>query len=187
MIPPTIKLGGSRLRPLRSEDAAAWQAYLRDAEVVEFTSYPLMSLDATESMIERCLAGYAAGSSCTWALVQSEDVLVGTCGFCSLSAAEGTAELSYDLAKPYWGHGLMSRAVAACVEWAFAQPEFRQIHAYVMVGNARSEQLLRRAGFTVAKYLKDYRLCRGAVRDYRVFGLERSDWLRERRGRPTRG
>ncbi len=46
MIPPTIDLAGIRLRGLRPEDAGAWHAYLSDPLVIEFTSYPVMSLAA---------------------------------------------------------------------------------------------------------------------------------------------
>jgi [ribosomal protein S5]-alanine N-acetyltransferase len=186
MIPPTIQLESTCLRPLRIEDAVAWHSYLSDPAVIELTSYPAMSLAAVTSMLETCLAGYAAGSSCTWALVADEDSLVGTCGFCRLARDGGVAELAYDLARRHWGRGWMSQAVRACIEWALAQPEFRRVEASVMVGNARSERLLKRAGFKQEGLLKAYRVCRGEPRDYILFSLGRADWLGQRTGRPTR-
>jgi ribosomal-protein-alanine N-acetyltransferase len=103
MTPPTIDLTGIRLRGLRPEDAVAWHAYLSDPLVIEFTSYPVMSLAAVQAMIQRCREGYASGDSCTWAVAtEADDELIGTCGFNALSRSQGWAELSYVLARPYW-------------------------------------------------------------------------------------
>ncbi len=188
MIPPTIDLAGIRLRGLRPEDAVAWHAYLSDPLVTELTSYPVMSLVAVQSMIERCRDGYAAGSSCTWAVAtELDDELVGTCGFNRLSRSQGWAELAYDLARSYWGRGFISQAVGACLGWAFEQPEFNRVHAFVMVGNARSERVLERARFTREGCLRAYRTCRGQPRDYWVFSILRPEWEQALRGRPTSG
>jgi ribosomal-protein-alanine N-acetyltransferase len=177
MTPPTIELTGIRLRGLRPEDAAAWHAYLGDPLVTELTSYPEMSLAAVQSMIERCREGYAAGSSSTWAVAtSSDDQLVGTCGFNALSRYQGWAELAYDLARPYWGRGFIAQAVGACLDWAFEQPDFNRVHAFVMVGNERSERVLERARFTREGRLRAFRMCRGQPRDYCVFSILRPEW-----------
>lgn len=179
MTPPTIQLTGIKLRGLRPEDAVAWHAYLCDPSVTEFTSYPAMSLEGVESMIERCRSGYAAGTSCTWALAtEADDELIGTCGFNQWAAVQGWAELAYDLARSYWGRGFISQAVGACLRWAFEQPGLNRVHAFVMVGNARSERVLERARFTCEGHLRAFRTCRGQPRDYRVFSILRPEWER---------
>jgi ribosomal-protein-alanine N-acetyltransferase len=177
MTPPTIELAGIRLRGLRPDDAVAWHAYLSEPLVTELTSYPVMSLAAVQSMIERCRDGYAAGTSCTWAVVTgAHDELVGTCGFNQLSRSQGWAELAYDLARSYWGRGFIAQAVRACLGWAFEQPELNRVHAFVMVGNERSERVLERARFTREGRLRAYRMCRGQPRDYWVFSILRWEW-----------
>ena len=181
MIPPAIDLSGARLRGLRLEDSVAWHAYLSDPLVTEHTSYPVMSLADVRSLIERCLAGYEAGSSCTWAVARdADDELIGTCGFNRLSRNEGVAELAYDLARAYWGRGLMSQAVEACLDWVFEQPELSRVEAFVMVGNQRSERLLERVGFRREDRLPAYRMCRGEPRDYWVFRIARREWRQAR-------
>jgi RimJ/RimL family protein N-acetyltransferase len=172
-----MDLTNVRLRGLRPEDAIAWYAYLSDPLVIEYTSYPEMSLSAVQAMIERCREGYAADSSCTWAVVTSaEDKLIGTCGFNSLSRFQGWAELAYDLARPCWGRGVIAQAIPACLGWAFEQPEFHRVHAFVMVGNTRSERVLERARFTREGRLRAYRNCRGQPRDYWVYSMLRPEW-----------
>jgi ribosomal-protein-alanine N-acetyltransferase len=182
MIPPTLDLDGIRLRGLRPDDAVAWHAYLSDPLVTELTSYPVMSLEAVQSMIARCREGYASESSCTWAVAtQADDAMIGSCGFNALSSTQGWAELSYDLARSYWGRGFIAQAVGACLDWAFARPEINRVHAYVMVGNGRSERVLERAGFTREGRLRAYRTCRGQPRDYWVFSVLRPEWKRTER------
>ncbi len=188
MNPPTIELDGVRLRGLRPEDAAPWYAYLSDPAVTESTSYPAMSLQAVRSMIERYSAGYAAGTSCKWAVAkQAGDELVGTCGFNELSRRQGWVELAYELAAAYWGRGFIAQAVAACLGWAFEQTEFNRVHAFVMVGNARSERVLERTRFTREGLLRAYRTCRGHPRDFWVFSILRPEWEQVIHGRPTNG
>ena len=120
MVAPIIELSGARLRPLRSR--MPWRGTGTSAtRSSRVTSYPAMSLPAVESMIERCLAGYASDTSCTWAIVAQEDMLL-TCGFCLLSRGQQVAELAYDLARPYWGRGLVSQSVAACLRLGLREP-----------------------------------------------------------------
>lgn len=185
MTPPTIDLTGVRLRGLRPEDAVAWHGYLSDPLVIELTSYPEMSLSAVQSMIARCREGYAAGTSCTWAVATLvENELIGTCGFNTISHSHGWAELAYDLARPHWGHGFIGQAVGACLGWAFEQPGLHRVHAFVMVGNTRSERVLERARFTREGRLRNYRMCRGQPRDYWVFSLVREEWETSAAQRP---
>jgi len=185
-LPPTIELAGVRLRPLRPQDAASWHAYLSDPQVTELTSYPEMTLSAVESMIASRRKSFASGLSCKWAIaLQGDDALVGTCGFNEWSRTHGWAELAYELARSHWGRGIVTQAVAASLRWAFTDGGFTRVHAFVMVGNVRSERVLERAHFTREGRLRSYRLCRGQPRDFSVFSILRPEWEAIERTLPT--
>jgi ribosomal-protein-alanine N-acetyltransferase len=185
---PTIELAGIRLRPLRGDDATACHAYLSDPQVTELTSYPPMSFAEVESMLARVAQAYSAGTSCRWAVaIQDNDQLVETCGFNKWSRIHGWAELAYELARPYWGRGIMSQAVAACLGRGFGTSSFNRMHAFAMIGNHRSELLLERAGFAREGCLRSYRMCRGLSRDFSVFSFLRPEWEVSRRGLLTSG
>jgi len=178
---PTFELSGVRLRPLRPEDAEAWHAYLSDPEVTELTSYPEMSLPDVRSMVEKCRAGFASGSSFKWAIaLQSDDVLVGTCGFNEWSRTHRRAELAYELARPYWGRGFVAQSVAASLDWAFTHGGLNRVHAFVMVGNTRSERVLERAQFTREGCLRSFRVSRGQPRDFCLYSILRPEWEKGR-------
>ena len=157
--PPTIDLDGARLRPLRAADAAALYAYLRDPAVTELTSYPVISGAMVEAIIERSLNRWAAGEPSKWGLaLQQDDQLIGTCGFNEWSQAHRWAELAFDLAQAHWGKGLMRRAVAAVLEWAYRQDQVNRVHAFVRVDNEQSQRLLERSGFVREGCLRSYRV-----------------------------
>lgn len=174
---PAIELDGVRLRPLRAADAAALYAYLRDPVVTELTSYPVVTTQLVDAMIERSLSRWAAGEPSRWGLaLQHDDQLVGTCGFNDWSPAHRWAEMAFDLAPAHSGRGLMRQAVAAALQWAFRQDQVDRVQAFVRVDNRRSERLLERSGFVREGCLRSFRVCRGQRHDFYVYGLLRSDW-----------
>lgn len=174
--PPTLELAGARLRPFRADDADAFFGYLQDPVVIERTSYPVVSREFVESMIERYPSRWAAGDLSKWALaLPHDDRLVGTCGFNEWSQAHRWAELAFDLAPAQWGTGRMRLAVAAVLEWAFDQDLVDRVHAFVRVDNDRSQRLLERSGLVREGCLRSYRVCRGQPHDFYVYSVLRSD------------
>jgi RimJ/RimL family protein N-acetyltransferase len=177
-------LGEFRLRPLRSDDAPAWLAYLSDPRVIEHTSYPELDLPAVEAMLSRQLDGYAAATSCRWALADGNDRLVGTCGFSNWSLPHAHAELVYDLAPAFWGRGLMRGAVGQVLFWAFNIAAFNRVHAFVMTSNAPSIRLLESLHFVREGTLHQYRIARGVARDFYMYAVIK-DTAGNTRGGPT--
>ncbi|MFZ2489905.1 MAG: GNAT family protein [Thermoanaerobaculia bacterium] len=174
-LPPSWSLGEFRLRPLRAEDAPAWLAYLSDPRVIEHTSYPVLDLSAVEAMLSRQLDGYAAATSCRWALADAADRLIGTCGFSNWSLPHAHTELVYDLAPPYWGRGVMRTAVHRVLSWAFNTARFNRVHAYVMTSNIPSIRLLESLSFAREGTLQQFRVARGVPRDFYVYALLRAE------------
>jgi [ribosomal protein S5]-alanine N-acetyltransferase len=129
LLPSSWSLGEFRLRPLRAGDALAWLAYLSDPRVIEHTSFPELDLPGVEAMLSRQLEGYAAGTSCRWALADGTDRLIGTCGFSNWSLPHAHAELVYDLDPAFWRRGLMRAAVQQVLFWAFNTARFNRVHA----------------------------------------------------------
>ena len=174
--PPTFELDGARLRPLRPGDAAALFGYLRDPVVTERTSYPVVTVALVEGMIERSMSRWTAGDLSRWGLaLQSDDQLIGTCGFNDSAPAHRWAEIAFDLAPAHWGKGLMRRAVATVLQWGFQRDQIDRVQAYVRIDNERSQRLLERTGFAREGRLRSFRLCRGQPHDFYIYGLLRSD------------
>ena len=159
---------------MRHSDSAAWYAYLADPRVVEHTSFPELTPASVDAMIARELDGCAAGTSCRWALADSNDRLVGTCGFSNWSLPNSHAELVYDLAPEFWGRGLMRGAVHQVVGWALNDVGFNRVHAFVMTTNVPSMRLLEAVGFSREGTLRRFRIARGVARDFHVYSVLRA-------------
>jgi RimJ/RimL family protein N-acetyltransferase len=57
------------------------------------------------------------------------------------------AELGYWLGRRHWGHGLMTRIVAAYLEWAVPALDLHRIEANVLDVNPASARVLEKNGF----------------------------------------
>ena len=169
-VPPTLVIGEHVLRPFRSDDAAAWCAYLSDARVTEHTSWPPITSDLITGLVAKIIADYAELRSLRWALARGDtDELIGSCGYTSWLRERGTAELAYDLAPAYWGRGVMTAAVRAVVVWAFGTGAVNRVQALVMPSNEASVAVLERTGFRREGILAGHRLVRGVPRDFYVY------------------
>jgi RimJ/RimL family protein N-acetyltransferase len=64
------------------------------------------------------------------------------------------AELGYWLGEPYWGMGIMTRAVLMMVEYGFQQFDIDRIYARPFGTNFASQKVLEKAGFILeARFL----------------------------------
>ena len=166
MQPPRLNRDDVYLRPLRSDDAEAWLAYLLDPEVVELTSYDVKSIDDVVPML----------TAFRWAIARrDDDMLIGTCGFHSWSARDRRAELGYDLSRSYWGRGIATDAVAATVLAAFASTNLNRAEAVARVDNFASHRVLEKTGFVREGRLRDFRMCRGVFHDFYMYSRIRAD------------
>jgi RimJ/RimL family protein N-acetyltransferase len=176
LFPPVIDLGNYRLRPLRTDDALAWYAYLSDPEVTHLTSYNVSSMDQVSNFIATYISDYAERRSSRWALVDADsDQLIGTCGYYSWNPDHSIAELGYDLSREHWGKGLMTEAVRAVVRWGFHEVQINRIQATVMAGNLASMRILEKCGFQSEGLLRQYKICRGQPKDFWMFAQLHSD------------
>jgi ribosomal-protein-alanine N-acetyltransferase len=174
-IPPSLALGRHVLRPFRREDARAWHDYLSDPRVTEHTSWPPVTAELITTLVEKIIEDYAEPKSLRFALARvDDDAVIGSCGFTRWDREQRTAELAYDLARAYWGRGLMTAAVNAAVGWAFSTDVLSHIEAFVMTTNEPSIAVLERTGFQRQAMLAGHRQARGVPRDFYLYRRSRS-------------
>lgn len=59
------------------------------------------------------------------------------------------AELGYWLAEPYWGNGIVTKAIIQIVEYGFKNFDINRIFARPFGNNIASQKVLQKAGFTL--------------------------------------
>lgn len=79
--------------------------------------------------------------------------------------------LGYDLAEKAQGHGYMTEACGAVIDFAFGALALHRLMANYSPTNARSAAVLRRLGFTIEGIAKDYLFINGAWRDHVLTSL----------------
>jgi len=84
--------------------------------------------------------------------------------------------LGYALAHKAQGQGYMYEALQAANEYVFKQLNIHRVMANFMPHNVRSNAVLRRLGFTVEGYARDYLYVNGAWRDHVLTSLTNQDW-----------
>jgi ribosomal-protein-alanine N-acetyltransferase len=98
--------------------------------------------------------------------------VVGTVSFTNIRRGPLQAcELGYGLDFRYQGKGLMTEALRAACAYAFSAMGLHRIQANHLPENLRSAAVLRRLGFVVEGYARDYLLINGHWRDHILTAL----------------
>ncbi len=118
---------------------------------------------------------YVEDASCRFQLLEKSAPLGPVLGQVSLTAytrgAHQSVNLGYSLDYRREGQGMMHEALTASIEHAFHSLGFHRIAANYMPINERSGRVLRRLGFTVEGYARDYLFLNGAWRDHVLTAL----------------
>jgi [ribosomal protein S5]-alanine N-acetyltransferase len=85
-------------------------------------------------------------------------------------------DLGIALAERLQGQGLMTEAVEAVIRYAFVELRLHRVKACYLPTNERSGRLLRRLGFVVEGYARDYLLIDGRWQDQILVGLINPEW-----------
>lgn len=149
------------LRPLEAADIAAWADYLNLPGVYEHTSWNHPSPAELESYLRNEATADPAGRLRLAIAARSNNRLAGTIGFHTVSIANRSAEIAYDLNPTFWGQGLASIMGTELVRWAHDDAKLVRVQATVLETNARSIATLERMSFAREGLLRSYRLVRG--------------------------
>ena len=166
------------LRPWRPEDAPSIARHADDPQVAanlrDVFPCPYQLSDA-EEFIRLCRA--AEPEQAIFRAIVVDGQAVG-----SVALTRGTdvcrrsAELGYWLAEPFWGRGIMTRAVREVCREAFGLfPQLERIYAEPFAGNIGSRRVLEHAGFTLEGVLRKSVCKRGVLQDSCMYALLRGE------------
>jgi [ribosomal protein S5]-alanine N-acetyltransferase len=157
------------IRPLERADIADWFAYLSRPSVFEHTSWNVQSVDELMHYAD-AEAAQAPAALVRFALAARDtNALIGTAGFHTVSPANRSAEIAYDLHPDHWGRGIASTVCARLTAWAIAEADLLRVQATVLQSNLRSVRVLERAGFQREGLLRCYRQVRGTPGDFWMY------------------
>jgi RimJ/RimL family protein N-acetyltransferase len=140
------------LRDFSNEDEELLVSYLNEECVTKYLSARLPQPYTKEAAAWWVSTG---SKMCIVKAITNNGVLVG-----SISAMPGeferqkSAEVGYWIAKPYWGKGIASEALAEFSKTLFLNTDIVRLYAPVFEGNAASARVLEKCGFKLEAILE---------------------------------
>ena len=86
------------------------------------------------------------------------------------------AELGYWLAEPFWGNGIVTRAVKQMVDFAFATYAINRVFARPFGFNKASQKVLEKAGFQLEASFEKTLYKKGDYFDELIYAVRRPEW-----------
>ncbi|WP_193196223.1 GNAT family N-acetyltransferase [Nostoc sp. MG11] len=104
-------------------------------------------------------------------------VIIGTVNFSNfIRGAAHFCYVGYSLAEAKQGKGYMTEALKAATQYVFQELNFHRIMANYMPHNRRSGNVLKRLGFVIEGYARDYLLINGQWEDHILTSLINPNW-----------
>jgi len=143
-----IDLGGYQIRSYELTDKEALVKYANNQNVSnnlrDSFPYPYTEKDAEKWLNLACIQK----PELNFAIANYDELIGGIGLMLQPDIFRYSAEVGYWLAEPFWGKGIVSKAVMAFTRFAFEQFELQRIFAGVFDGNTASVKVLENAGYT---------------------------------------
>ncbi|MES2462896.1 MAG: GNAT family protein [Armatimonadota bacterium] len=132
-------------------------------------------------LIEQMRKRYREKTEVRWGitLLGGDNSVVGMCGYNHWHRIDQRGSIGYDLARAYWGKGVMREAAQAITDFGFERMDLNRLEADVGAGNAASIKLLKALGFQHEGTQRDYYYEEDEFHDLHLYGLLRREWEAE--------
>ena len=137
------------LTKLFADDLPSALQHLADSDIAAATigiPHPYTGDDFASMMAKAEAAELECGYPMYLAIREADGLMIGAIKFCEV-IGEGVWEIGYWLAMPWWGRGIMTKAVRAACDHAFFKWDVGVVFASVIEGSTASERVLLKNGF----------------------------------------
>jgi ribosomal-protein-alanine N-acetyltransferase len=142
----TLDTSRLKLRPIRSEDVAAFEAFYADPEVMAIRKFGVLDVEAARDKVRSMVEHWAAHRFGMWVVEErASGEFAGECGLRWLEDGSNV-ELSYGLYTRFRGRGLATEAARAAVEFGFDVLDLERIVALSRGDNTVSHRVLEKLG-----------------------------------------
>lgn len=165
--------GVTALRPWRESDVPKLVALCQDPEITRWTRVPTTyGITSARAWIAESRALVSDGISAPFALVAATGgELLGSISLMRFTWEHGRGEVGYLLGREARGQGHATRALRLICAWGFQVLGLERIDLYAATGNAASQRVAERTGFTREAVLRSYHRQLGTALDMVAFGL----------------
>lgn len=183
---PVLKTERLLLRAVTPGDADDIFRIMSDPRVMRyFGVLPMASRAEAVQRADTFQKAFQEQTAIRWAITQREGgPFIGTCGYWRLIKAHFRAELGYELAPEWWGHGIMPEAICAVLTFGFTTMGLHSVEAQIHPANIGSRRVLEKLGFVQEGYFHEnyYDPVEDRFTDTAVFSLLQATWLSQEGG-----
>ncbi len=175
---PVLDMNDIVLRELRVTDYKPFYTYLSDPMVNRYVSEEdtPKSLERAKEELKYWGNLFHNRRSIYWGIaLKNTDMLIGTAGFNVWSRTHRRGEVSYDLARPHWGKGIMTRVLQTICDYGFTAMDINRIQATVAMDNIASIRVLSKVGFQQEGIMRDYGILHGKKKDFYMMSYLQKD------------
>jgi RimJ/RimL family protein N-acetyltransferase len=171
---PRIPGAGVTLRPWRDRDVPALVAAYADPAIQLWHCTTLTEWEAT-ALVLRWADAWDTDSGASWAVEDSDGVLLGRAGFRVARLGEGAAEVAYWVLPSARRRGVAKAAVTTLARWSFEEIGFNRLELLHSVRNEPSCGVARSTGFTLEGTLRSSLMHVDGWHDMHLHARLRSD------------
>lgn len=187
VFPPVLTTARLVVRMATYQDVAAIADYFRENRAFLTPFEPIRAQDFFtefywQIQVEHNLLEFEHQQSLRLFLFEKScpETVIGVANFNQLFRGSFQAcVLGYSLAETRQGKGYMQEALSAAIQYVFNELNIHRIMANYMPRNQRSGNLLRKLGFVVEGYARDYLLINGKWEDHLLTSLINPNWRPE--------
>jgi ribosomal-protein-alanine N-acetyltransferase len=175
---PTLETDRLILRPLTAEDAPDLKEWLGLDEIYTYWGRKASKGEREPELMfidPRPWVKRKPDPDFKWGIVLKEtNAVIGDVSIFDIENAR-MGSVGYRLDPDLWGHGYVTEALRAAVEFIFTHTELDRLHATADVRNTASNRVLEKCGFVHEGTIRHGKMV-SVYCDYHIWGLLREDW-----------
>ncbi|WP_324720837.1 GNAT family N-acetyltransferase [Salinimicrobium sp. HB62] len=178
---PGLKTKRLFLRQQELKDASFLQRLRSNKEVMRYMdSDEHRDLKTSEAFIHRNLESFQKKNGFFWVITAlASEKFMGDIILHRIDRTNARAEIGYTLHPDYWGHGYMTEALRAVINFGFYDLGLHSIEANINPANDTSRALLLKTGFVKEAYFRENYYYNGQFLDSEIYSLLEKDFKRE--------
>ena len=128
-----------------------------DADVSRYTCWQRhQSVEQTQTYLQNVALQWQQGAAFTWGVYPHGSQCQGIVSITPVAEDPSSADVSFSLAKDYWGYGITGKLLHVVEQWLSQNTDIYALNAYCHTDNEASQKVLQRAGYIRKARLKDY-------------------------------
>ena len=175
---PTLETSRLILRPMTADDVPDLRRWLARDEIYTYWGRKASKSEREPELMfidPRPWVKRKPDPDFKWGIVLKEtNAVIGDVSIFDIENAR-MGSVGYRLDPDLWGHGYVTEALRAAVEFIFTHTELDRLHATADVRNTASNRVLEKCGFVHEGTIRHGKMV-SVYCDYHIWGLLREDW-----------